>query len=210
MIKAIVFDFGGVLLRTEDRTGRQQWETRLGLGARELDQLVFESDAAHRATLGAAPASAVWESVALALKLSDEQIDTLRRDFWSGDRLDHNLVALLAALRPAYQTAILSNAWPDARELIGATYGLAPVVDTLFISAEEHLSKPDLRLYQRVAERLDVAPEAIVLVDDFLANIDGARAAGWQTIHFRTGLDVHAELSQLGVEAPSAPIQKEQ
>ncbi len=212
MIKAIVFDFGGVLVRTEDHTSRQQWEARLGLAENELGRLVFECEAARRATVGAAPASAVWESVAAALKLSNEHIEALRRDFWAGDRLDQNLVALLAALRPAYQTAILSNAWPDGRELIGQTYGLAQVVDSLFISAEEALAKPDARLYQRVAERLSERPEAIVLVDDFLVNIEGARAAGWQAIHFRAGLDVRAELSRLGVETRPwlAPSEKEQ
>ena len=30
MIQAIVFDFGGVLMRTEDHAGRRQWEARLG------------------------------------------------------------------------------------------------------------------------------------------------------------------------------------
>src|SRR5437867_12107933 len=109
------------------------------------------------------------------------------------------LVALLASLRPRYQTAILSNYWPNGRELIGRINGLASIVDTIFISSEERLAKPDPRLYQRVAERLGVQPEEIVLVDDFSANIDGARAAGWQTIRYQAGMDVRAALEQLGV-----------
>ena len=40
MIKAIIFDIGGVFLRTEDRSVRQQLEKRLGLAAAEvLDEL---------------------------------------------------------------------------------------------------------------------------------------------------------------------------
>ena len=199
MIRAIVFDFGGVLVRTEDHSGRRQWEARLGLSERDLDRLVFDSDIAIRATVGEVDDSAVWDNVAAALKLAAEQIENFRSDFWAGDKLDQDLVALLVALRPRYKTAILSNAWSNGRELIARTYGLDQVVDTIIISAEERLAKPDPRLYQRVAERLGVKPEEAVLVDDYLANIEGARAAGWQAIHFRAGLDMRAELEKLGV-----------
>jgi glucose-1-phosphatase len=202
MIKAIVFDFGGVLVRTEDPAGRRQWEARLGLAAGELDRLVFNSDVALRATVGDVTGSAVWEHVAVALKLAAEQLAAFQTDFWAGDKLDSDLVALLASLRPRYQTAILSNYWTNGRELIARTHGLEQAVDVIFISSEERLAKPDPRLYQRVAERLGVKPAAIVLVDDFIANVEGAQAAGWQTIHYRAGLDVRAELEKLGVVMP--------
>jgi epoxide hydrolase-like predicted phosphatase len=200
MIQAIVFDFGGVLVRTEDPAGRRQWEARLGLGAGELDHLVFNSEVALRATVGDATESAIWEHVATTLKLAAEQLAACQTDFWAGDRLDLALVALLAWLRPRYQTAILSNYWTNGRELIARTYGLEQAADVIFISSEERLAKPDPRLYQRVAQRLGVSPGEIVLVDDFIANVEGARAAGWQTIHYHAGLDVRAELEKLGVE----------
>ena len=202
MIKAIVFDFGGVLVRTEDAAGRRQWEARLGLSAGALDQLVFNSEAAQRATVGEVSERAVWEHVAASLQLAPEQLAACQTDFWAGDKLDPELVELLAALRPRYQTAILSNYWSNGREWIARTYGLERAVDVIIISSEERLAKPDARLYQRVAERLGVLPNEIVLVDDFIANITGAQAAGWQTIHYRAGLDVQAALEQLGVVRP--------
>ena len=203
MIRAIVFDFGGVLMRTEDPAGRRQWEARLGLAEYDLDRAVFHSEAAIQATLGAATEAAIWENVASVYRLSPEQLAELQTDFWSGDKLDQELLALLAALRPEYKTAILSNYWPNGRELIGRTCGLEHIVDVIIISSEERLAKPDPRLYQRVTERLDVAPAETVLVDDFAANIDGARAAGWRTIHYRAGMDVRTALGQLGVVIPA-------
>jgi len=203
MIQAIVFDFGGVLMRTEDPAGRRQWEARLGLAEYDLDRAVFHSEAADRATVGEAPESAIWQSVASVYQLSPEELAALQSDFWSGDKLDQDLLALLAALRPQYKTAILSNYWPNGRDLIGRISGLEQIVDVIFISSEERLAKPDPRLYQRVTERLGVPPAETVLVDDFVANIDGARAAGWQTIHYHAGLDVRAALEQLGVVIPA-------
>jgi len=206
MIKAVVFDFGGVLVRTEDQAGRRQWERRLGLEERALDRLVFQSEVAARATVGDASEAAIWEHVATTLKLPAGELAAMQNDFWAGDKLDTDLVALLASLRPRYRTAILSNYWPTGREIIARHFGLEQAVDTIFISAEEHLAKPDPRLYQLVAGRLGVQPVEAVLVDDFLANVNGARAAGWQAIHYQAGLDVRAELEKLGVVTrPTGP-----
>src|SRR5262249_51856071 len=109
--------------------------------------------------------------------------------------------ALLKSLKPDYKTAILSNFWPSGRKTIGGRYGLNQAVDTIIISAEEGLAKPDPRLYQRAAERLRVQPGEAVLVDDFLENVEGARAAGWQGIHYHAGMDLRDALARLGVQA---------
>ena len=44
MIRGVIFDVGGVLLRTHDQSSRRKWETRMGLKPGELAQLVFDSD----------------------------------------------------------------------------------------------------------------------------------------------------------------------
>ncbi len=199
MIKALIFDFGGVLVRTQDWSGRRKWETQLGLAERALDQAVFNSDVARRASRGELPASEVWVDVARALRLDDAQLDECRRDFWAGDQLDTELIALIQSLRPRYKTAILSNAWNDARDNFTRLFGLDQAFDLLIISAEEGLTKPDPRIYRLAAERLGVPPSEAVLVDDFIENVEGARAVGMQAIHYQPGTDVGAELAKLGV-----------
>ena len=199
MIKAVVFDFGGVLVRTQTPALRRQWEARLGLGQLELDRLIFDSDVAIRATAGDGTNDDVWEYVARTLKLAPDQLAALYHDFWADDQLDRDLIALLALLRPRYKTAILSNAWSNGRDIIVGRFGLGSAVDTIIISAEERLAKPDRRLYRLAAERLGVQPAEAVFVDDYLPNVEGAQAAGWQAIHFHAGLDMGAELEKLGV-----------
>ncbi len=190
-------------MRTTDHSGRREWAARLGLSEPELESLVFDSDVARRATVGEGTVATVWEHVAAALKLDPDQLDALRRDFWAEDRVDPDLVALLDSLRPRYKTAILSNAWSDGRAVITGRFGLGSAVDAIIISAEERLAKPDRRLFALAAERLGVQPAEAIFVDDFLTNVEGARAAGWQAVHFRAGLDVRAELGKLGVVTSS-------
>ena len=49
MIKAVIFDVGGVLIRTVDRRGRDALEARLGLAHGESEQIVFNSEPGQKA-----------------------------------------------------------------------------------------------------------------------------------------------------------------
>ncbi len=206
-IRAVVFDFGGVLLRTEDRSGRRRWEARLGLPAGALDKVVFESEASRRAMVGKAPEEAVWEHVATTFGLDADEIRRFRHDFWSGDRLDEELVRFLRSLRPRYKTAILSNAWPNARYVFGQLFGLDDAVDLMIISAEEGVAKPDPRIYQIALRRLGVRPEEMVFVDDMPENVRAAQTLGIKAVQFtdtaRTLARVRALLD--GREDDAAP-----
>jgi len=178
LIKAVVFDFGGVLVRTEDQSGRIKWEQRLKLSPGDLSNTVFDSNEARQATLGQLPASAVWEHVAHTYALSQVDLDDLRQDFFAGDCIDQNLVDFLSRLRPQYKTAILSNAFSDGRAVIATTYRLEWVVDQIIISAEEKLAKPDPAFYLLACSRLGVSPREMVFGDDFPQNVAGALSVG--------------------------------
>lgn len=193
---AVIFDLGGVLVRTEDHAPRRKWESRLGLSQGELHDRVFFSEVARLATLGRAQTDDVWDDLAREFNLATHERDALARDFWSGDRLDADLVAFIAALRPAAATAILSNAWPDAREVFTHRLGLARAFDTMVISAEEGLAKPDERLYEVTLARLDTPAGAAVFVDDVLANVEAARGVGLAGVHFLSAEQAMREVSE--------------
>ena len=158
----------------------------MGLPEEGLSRLVFDSDVSQRAFIGQAPDVEIWRHVAATLQLDERQLEELRRDFWAGDRLDAELVQFIRSLRPRYKTALLSNAWPDAREAFSRQFGLGGVVDAMIISAEEGVLKPDARIYQIAAARLDVRPEEAVFVDDMAANVAGAQAVGMRGVHFKS------------------------
>jgi epoxide hydrolase-like predicted phosphatase len=196
-IKAVITDFGGVLVRTLDQSGRKKWEKQLGLSEGGLSQAVFNSQVAVNASLGAQPEKAVWEYVANTFNLSIEQMTQLQDDFWIGDHLDRELVDYFSALRPRFRTAILSNAWDGARDLFTGKFGLASSFDKIIISAEEKLAKPDPKIYKLAADRLGVKPHETVFVDDFLVNVVGAREVGMKSIQYSSTPQIIQELDSL-------------
>lgn len=195
-IRAVIFDLGGVIIRTEDGSGRRKWEKRLGLPEGALPQLVFGCEASAQATVGKLTDADVWKYVASTFGLDAEQLREFQRDFWSGDRIDAALVQFLRDLRPRYKTAILSNAWSDTRHALTQIRGLGDAVDTIIISAEEGIAKPDARIYRLAVERLGVQLEEALFVDDFEVNVQAARAVGMRSVHFQNTAQAIAELNQ--------------
>ena len=196
-IRAVIFDFGGVIVRTEDQSPRLKWAERLGVTPEVLSATVFDSDASTEATIGRVPAEAIWAHVAATLNLDAATLAQLRSEFFAGDRRDDALVAFLRGLRPAYKTGILSNAWSDGRQIIAGKFALGDAADDLVISAEVGVAKPDPRIYDLATTRLDVRPEETIFVDDFVRNIDGARKFGMQAVHFRNREQAIADVRAL-------------
>lgn len=194
-IKAVMFDIGGVLLRTEDQAPRRKWETKLGLPPGGLAEAVFACETARQATVGLATMADVWRSVAGRFQLDSAGLRDLQRDFWAGDRLDGDLIQFLAGLRPGCKTALVSNAWKGLRAFYTQWFGLDDsVADVMIFSGEVGVAKPDLRIYQLAAGRLGVEAGESVFVDDFTANIEAAQQAGMLAVHFRSAGQAIQEL----------------
>jgi epoxide hydrolase-like predicted phosphatase len=202
LIKAIIFDVGGVLVRTADRTSRNTLEQRLGLKAGESEQIVFNSEMGTKAQQGAITTLELWAWVQQHLRLNDEDFQAFQRDFWGGDRLDTALVDNIRRLKQRYQTAIISNATDNLRETLTINYPMADAFDLIVGSAYEKVMKPAPVIFERTLARLGRQPEEAVFIDDFAHNIVGARAVGLHAIHFTPQLDLLAELAGLGVALP--------
>lgn len=196
-IKAVFWDLGGVLVRTEDRSKRERWEQRLGMEPRQLERLIFGGDAGRKAALGEISVEQVWESVRQELDLSQDEKQQLARDFWQGDDLDLELVAFIRGLRAQFLTGLISNAWLELRELLESHWHIDDAFDDLVISAEVGLAKPDPAIYRLALERLEVEADRAVFVDDFKHNIVAAVDIGMHTVHFTDPNQAIADVNQL-------------
>jgi 2-haloacid dehalogenase len=52
------------------------------------------------------------------------------------------------------------------------------------VSADVGLIKPDRAIYEHHARAFGLEPKATLFIDDSRANVEGARAAGWQSVQF--------------------------
>jgi epoxide hydrolase-like predicted phosphatase len=183
-IRAVLFDVGGVLVRTEDQGSRRRWENRLHLPPGSLVSVVFDNPVAQLATVGNAVKAEVWREVGRILSLNAEDLTRLKSDFFAGDLWDDALLSLAKTLQPAIHTGVLSNAWPDARQ-DQARWINPTTFNVILYSAEEHCRKPEERFYRLALTRLGVAADEVLFFDDFQENVEAACKIGMQGVLFQ-------------------------
>jgi epoxide hydrolase-like predicted phosphatase len=193
----VIFDLGGVIVRTVDPAPRQALASRWGLDAAQLEELVYAGESGQLTQRGQRSLDEHWAIVAARLGLEPAAIPAFLQEFWGGDRIDTALVDYLRLLRPRLRTGLLSNNFPDLRALVCETWRFGDAFDELVISAEVGLLKPAPRIYRLAAQRLGVEPAAAVFVDDSLRNIAGAQAVGMPAVHFRSPKQAMAEVEAL-------------
>ncbi len=196
-IKAVIFDMGGVLLRTEDQTSRQKLADQYGTTLDELSRVVFETDISEKSTVGELDEEAVWNHVAQHFGLNEQEKAEFKRAFWEGDRLDQQLLDYIRSLHGKYQIGLLSNAWSGARASLEGQYKFMDAFDVIVFSSEVGLAKPDAAIYKLILEQLGVEPQEAVFIDDFRRNIEAARASGLHAIHFKSREQAIGELEGL-------------
>ncbi|HMN58752.1 MAG TPA: HAD family phosphatase [Anaerolinea sp.] len=205
-IRAVIFDIGGVLVRTENGQPRETLGFQFGLDRKGIEGLVFGNPASALAEIGQADESAVWKTVQDKLGLSADQLSVFRDRFWEGDRLDMPLYEWLTMLHPRYKTALLTNSWlRDPLDLFIKRYHLPEqrvrgAFDAVISSAAVGFRKPDPHIYQAAIDALGVQASEAVFVDDFEQNVAAARDFGLHAVHFTGADQVVLELhSLLGV-----------
>lgn len=195
-IRAVYFDLGGVIRRTEYQAPRQHLAERLGMEYEGLVKLVFESETSRQASIGLISEEEHWAAVMRRLHLPEAETQAVREAFFAGDITDRALLDLMRSLRRQLKVGLISNAWSGLRPWI-IREKFEDAFDAMIISAETGVMKPDARIYQIALERLGVVPSESVFLDDFLENVEGARLVGMQAIHFSQPEQALKELKEL-------------
>lgn len=197
-IKAVIFDMGGVLVRCMRPDVRVELGKPYGLTRERLEAVVFGSAVAALASVGRASDAELWEHIRGTVGVAPEELAAFRETFWSADNVDDELVKVIKALRKTYKTGLLSNAWLDARDALTTKYPhLMDSFDVSIFSAEVGLVKPDPAMYNLILEKLGVAAQEAVFVDDFIENIVGAEQLGLHAIRFVSAEQAMADLRKV-------------
>ena len=84
-IRAVFFDLGGVIVRTEYQAPRERLAERLNTTYEDLYKIVFESDTSRKASIGAITTDDHWAAIARRLGRPASEAKTLHAEFFAGD-----------------------------------------------------------------------------------------------------------------------------
>jgi len=183
-LKAILFDYGSVLVQLVDEIPRQQLAERYGVPLKRIYNLLFDTEASIQAALGEISMEHHWRAIHEILHVPPGERSEFINQFWSADGLNRELVEILPALREHYCLGLLSNANDDLRQMLIERWQIADLFDDMIISAEVGLLKPDRRIYELAIQRLGVQAGEALFIDDMPVNVEGAQIAGLQAIQY--------------------------
>jgi epoxide hydrolase-like predicted phosphatase len=195
-IRAIFFDLGGVIVRTEYQAPRERLAERLNMTYEDINKIVFESETSRQASKGQINTDEHWNAITRKLKRPASETKSIREEFFAGDILDRELIDFIRSLRPRYKTGVISNAWPDLRDYI-VEHKFDDAFDSLTISAEVGVMKPEAKIYQIALDQLQVEANEAAFVDDTPVNIEAARTLGIHGIHFRNSAQTLREIKEI-------------
>jgi epoxide hydrolase-like predicted phosphatase len=194
MIKTIIFDLGGVILKEPFSSFLNQVSEILGI---ELTRDGVEGPLENWMRGGINFAEFLKEIS--WVPVSEEDYNTLSEIWLDRIRLDSELLSMAKSLKSDYKLAILSNADFDSVEKIEGS-GHVDFFHKRFYSCELGMVKPEKEIYEHVLKELGDKPEDCVFIDDKPENIDGAKKAGMHGIVFESNQQLKKDLKKLGLK----------
>jgi len=201
---AVVFDFGGVLISPITNRISEVAE-RHGVSMEELLHVLMGPPAEstddhpwHRAERGEIPVQGFQELVQpwadeMGIELHGDEFDIILDGVF---RVHDDVVQRIVELRAAgMTTALLTNSFVEFRAHLESHVDFR-IFDLVIDSSEVGFRKPEPEIYALTTQRLGIAADRILYLDDFLANVEGARRAGWDAIHVTGSEQALAELDR--------------
>ena len=195
-IKAIIFDWGGVLSKeTSLRSFAKMYAPKFKANSDEFEKLIVELWL--KARVDEINSGVFWEELANFLKI-DKKI--IRKDLMNYWGLNNDVFNLVKKLKKNYKLAILSNHLEDWLEEIILTKKLGKLFDVITASYKFKKAKPDISIFNETIKQLKVSPQEIIYVDDLEKNIALAKTLGMKPILFKNTNQLIDELNKLGVK----------
>ena len=118
-----------------------------------------------------------------------ELADHLSEDYvyWSPRivRLVPGTMELLEYLKPKYHLHLITNGFEEVQDTKLTLSGMKPYFETLTVSEEVGVKKPNPEIFQYALRKAHAtAEESLMIGDEMAVDIDGARAAGIDTVLF--------------------------
>lgn len=195
MIKSVVFDWGGVLIKNPCDTMFQYCADVLQVPIHEFQQICegFVSDFQK----GLISEEQLWEAVCSELGCKKSALSSLWEAAFTASYVENTEMFLLAShlKKDGYRIGLLSNMEVPAMRFFHTQH--YTIFDITVFSCLEGTWKPEERIYRILLQRLGVQPEEVVFIDDKQEYITAAQKVGLNAILFKKYSQVHETLSLL-------------
>ncbi len=191
MIKALIFDFYGVIYSNFD------WDV--------IDERIYPDE--------------VKAKEFRALKRTANQGDLSNKEFLTevsriaedekhpdkpavklDSSVNYSILGFIESMKNKYKIGLLSNGTHEhINSVFGELGGANKFFDVVVTSSDTQFIKPSKEAFAGITKKLDVKPKETVVIDDSPSHIEGAKKAGLKTIEFNDMRQLRRDIEYLGI-----------
>ena len=196
-IRAIIFDFGNVLLEWNPRLVYRRFFRNEQEMERFLHDVNFmdwnlQQDKGRSFAEGVSELSKEFPQYAeLIQAYHDNWIDSI------GNSLTGTTEIMKRLKNAGYPLYGLSNWSAETFPIARDKYEFFSLLEDIVISGEVGAVKPDPEIFEILLRRIGRPASECLFIDDALANIEAARTLGFATVHFQSPEQLENELQKL-------------
>lgn len=190
MIKAIIFDFAGVIgtdgywiwlkENVTDLESKREYYQKI---SEQVDKAAISNPEFVKAISDdtGIPEDKIWQEIYKEIVINDE------------------LLKFIKQLKKKYKIGLLSNfTSPWLREIF-ENYNLHSYFDQLIISSEHKLIKPEPEIFHKMLKMLKVKKNEAIFIDDRQIHVDAANSIGIKGMLFASNQRLKNDLKEMGV-----------
>ncbi|MDI6806297.1 MAG: HAD family phosphatase [Candidatus Aenigmarchaeota archaeon] len=194
MIKAILFDLGGVFASDPLPLTCRRLSKITGIKFNKIYKIAKQNhDPIQR---GKITIGKYWENVRRDLK-SGFDINEAQEMYLKFLKPYRRMITLIKKLRKEYKVGLLSNTEKENFLYWKKKYYFNKIFDVIITSFEISSRKPERKIYKKAIEKLACRPNEIIFVDNESKNLKTAASLGMRTIHYVSHENFLKELNRL-------------
>lgn len=191
MIKAIIFDIGGVLVDQ-----RRLVEKFIGIFKPKntpefLNHLNLEVTPLCKNLI---TEKQFWVKFSKKYKVQSQK-NLWTKDFEKLTKINNRVLNTAKGLKPLYKIGIISNTIRPHVE-INKKRGLFDIFDSVVLSCEASLAKDSKEIFLLAAKKLKVRSRECIFIDDINDFVEIAKSAGMKGILFKNPIQLDKELKK--------------
>ena len=161
---------------------------------------MFDSPLWEQALVGELQMEEYWQAIGPELNLnSPDKVEEFRQRYHSDEKPNQEVVDLINTLEGRYRLGIVSNHPPGLEEWL-KEWQLLEQFETVVVSGEVGVAKPDEHIFRLALERLGIDTADAIFIDDTEEHVVAARSLGMIGHYFNSASALAGHLRELGVE----------
>ncbi len=199
MIKAFIFDLGGVVLTQKPEARLDTLAEVFKVSKNDLETILKKYN--NDWSKGQISAKFLANRVKQKFKFNKSITEVLKiwgKAYQRRTTPNKELINLIDNLRKKYKIYLLTNT-VDIHHNVNLNRNIYNHFDKVFASHEVGKRKPDFDFYEHALKEINLRADECIFVDDLKENVDAAKKLSFKTILFQNNKNFIRELDKIGI-----------